>query len=123
VAVGTRYGRMMNCNKSPLIREEGFKTATTDAAVMVTGAAAATNDPYSNLFVDSGNAHRFSVSSLLQLEVKCKKGGAKNNMGKQNARKPTHITFIISYSNNSCRANYVGHQKLVQITPSCSSLV
>lgn len=30
-------------------------------------------DMYSNLFAESENAHRFSVSSLLQLEVKCKK--------------------------------------------------
>ncbi len=30
-------------------------------------------DMYSNLFPESENAHRFSVSSLLQLEVKCKK--------------------------------------------------
>lgn len=28
---------------------------------------------YQNLYQETENAHRFSVSSLLQLEVKCKK--------------------------------------------------
>ncbi|XKL68051.1 hypothetical protein PGB90_003542 [Kerria lacca] len=40
-----------------------------------------TTDMYQNLFPELENARRFSVSSLLQLEVKCKKRNTKTENG------------------------------------------
>ncbi|XP_065200421.1 paired mesoderm homeobox protein 2-like isoform X2 [Planococcus citri] len=68
----------------------------------------APNDVYQNLFQETENAHRFSVSSLLQLEVKCKKrttGKTDNGIGcnceikRRNKPRRNRTTF------SSCQLN------------------